>query len=144
MTENEITVTYSRTSIDEHLLNMGSESLPDVQIDYKGIPKENRGGNSVRLLGASCLYCFAGTLGTALQARGAEVKSMNGRVSMVKGKDEIRRTKVTDMTISIEVEIDDKDEATLEKCKKIMDRGCLLTYSLDDAIDIEYEISRKS
>jgi len=63
---------------------------------------------------------------------------------MVKGKDEIRRTKVTDMTISIEVEIDDKDEATLEKCKKIMDRGCLLTYSLDDAIDIEYEISRKS
>ena len=41
------------------------------------------------------------------------------------------------------VEAPDPHEATLEKCKKIMERGCLLTYTLEDAIDIEYDIIRK-
>ena len=103
--ENEINVGYERLNADEHLLKMGSDSLSNIQIDFRGIPEENRGGNAVRLFGASCLYCFAQTLDTAMSVRGAEVKSMTGLVSMVKGKDEIRRTKVTDMNITIEVEI---------------------------------------
>ena len=137
-------VKYIRVNHDEHLISMGSKALADIHINYRGIPKEERGGTSVELLGAACLYCFAATLGSALTARGAGVKSLSGSLELVKGKDEIRRTKVTDIRISVEVEIGDKDEPILEKCKKIMDRGCLLTYTLEDAIDIEYQVHRKS
>ena len=63
---------------------------------------------------------------------------------MSKEKDEIRRTKVTEIAISIDVGLDDKDMPVFEKCKKIMQRGCLITYSLEDAIEIEYEINRLS
>ncbi len=69
---------------------------------------------------------------------------MSGRVELNKGKDEIHRTKVTEMEISVEVEIDDKDESILEKCKKIMNRGCLITYTLEESIEIAYQINRKS
>lgn len=136
-------VTYERLDADKHVMHMDSPSLPDISIDYTGIPLEERGGTSVKLLGAASLYCFAATLGAALTARGADVKSLRGSVSLEKGRDEIRRTKVTDMTLSVEVDIDDKDEPILEKCRKIMERGCLITYTLEESIEIEYEISRR-
>jgi len=136
-------VEYKRISDDEHLVSLHSQALSDIRIDYGEMPLDERGGTSVKLLGASCLYCFAATLGSAMKARNADVKSMTGKVELIKGKDEIRRTKVLEMIIYIEVDIDDEHEATFEKCKKIMERGCLLTYSLEDAIDIEYEIVRK-
>ena len=65
-----------------------------------------------------------------------------GAIMDEKVLDEVRRTKVTDIAIQIEVDIDDEDAPILEKCKKIMQRGCLITYSLEDAIDIDYEITR--
>jgi len=136
-------VEYKRVNDDEHIICLGSQALPDIHIDYSGLHVEERGGTSVRLLGASCLYCFAATLGSSLTARGVAVKSMSGVVELTKGKDDIRRTKVMEMNISIEVEIEDRDKSILEKCKKIMDRGCLLTYTLEDAIEITYRITRK-
>ncbi len=139
---SEITVEYVREGEDLHRLITGSGALPEIRIDYSNIPPDERGGNAVRLLCASNLYCFAGTLASALTARGADVKSMAGKATALKEKDEIRRTRITEITISIDVELDDKDMPVFEKCKKIMQRGCLITYSLEDAIEIEYEISR--
>ena len=96
----------------------------------------------MRLLCASCLYCFVSTFAAALEARGARVKSLTGKATALKEKDEVRRTRVGEISISVDVKIDDRDEAVLEKCKKIMQRGCLITYSLEDAIEIDYEINR--
>ncbi len=109
------TVEYNRVSDDEHLVSMQSKAMSDISIDYGDMPLDERGGTSVKLMGASCLYCFAATFASAMKARNAEIKSMSGKVELVKGKDEIRRTKVLEMNISIEVEIDDEHEATLEK-----------------------------
>jgi uncharacterized OsmC-like protein len=139
---SKITVEYERDGEDRHRLITGSDAFPEITIDYADIPPEGRTGNAVRLLCASNLYCFAGTLAAALTARGAIVKSMTGKATAVKEKDEIRRTRITGITICIDVEIDEKDIPVFEKCKKIMQRGCLITYSLEDAIEIEYEINR--
>ena len=137
---NEITVQYVRDGEDVHRLITGSEAFPEIRIEYSNIPPEKRGGNAVRLLCASNLYCFTSTLAAALTARGACVRSMTGKATALKEKDEIRRTKVTAIRISIHVTLDEKDGPILEKCRKIMQRGCLITYSLEDAIEIEYEI----
>jgi len=140
--ENEISVEYRRDGEDMHRLITGSGAFPEITIDYSDISPDKRGGNAVRLLCAANLYCFAGSLAAALTARGAKVKSMAGHATALKEKDEIRRTKITEIAISINVEIDDKDMPVFEKCKKIMQRGCLVTYSLEDAIEVEYEINR--
>jgi uncharacterized OsmC-like protein len=139
--ENTI-IGYERAGDDAHILRMDSDALSDIHIDYSGIPKESRGGTSVKLLGASCLYCFAATFASALTGRGIEIKSMKGRVSLDKDKDDVFRTRISRMKITLDVEIDEKDSDVFEKCRKIMERGCLLTYTLEEAIDIEHEIHK--
>lgn len=134
---------YVRLDSNAHLLAMDSEFLPDIRIDYGDAPVESRGGTSVKLLGGACLYCFAASFASALKARGVEIKSLTGEILLEKEKDEVFRTKVSEMTLTINVDIDDKDEATFEKCRKIMlQQGCLLTYTLEEAIEIEYDINR--
>ena len=143
MSDNDvITVDYKRDGTDAHDVFFHSEPLPDMHIDYAGIPTKQRGGTAVKLLCASALYCFASTLGSALVARKANVKSLRGRAFAKKDQDEFFRTKVTEVKIEIEVEIEDEDLPILKKCERILDRGCLVTYSLEDAIEIEHEITR--
>lgn len=138
-----VSINYHRTSSDEHRLELMNTAISDITIDYQGIPREKRDGTAVRLLGASVLYCFGASLGAALETRGATVNSLTGSIEVKKGKDEVARTKVTEIAITVEVDIDDKDVAILEKCKKIIKRGCFMTYTLEDSIDIEYRIKRK-
>ena len=143
MSDNdEIMVEYTRKGNDAHDLLFHSGALPDMHIDYTGIPTKQRGGTAVKLLCASALYCFAATLGSALTARKANVKSLKGRAFARKDQDEFFRTKVTEIKIEIGVEIEDEDLPILKKCERILDRGCLVTYSLEDAIEIEHEITR--
>lgn len=140
--DRQIEVGYLQEGPDGHLLSLGSEALADLRIDYAGIPENRRGGTAVRLLCASALYCFASTLGAALRARKAIVKGMRGKATALKEKDEVSRTKVTEIAIEVEVDLADSDVPVLEKCREIMKRGCLVTYSLEDAIEIRYEIRR--
>lgn len=139
----QITVEYVRAGENMHRLITGSDAFPEIAIDYTNIPPDKRGGNAVRLLCASALYCFAGTLAAALAARGVDVRSMTGMATALKEKDALRRTRVAEIKIAIHVTLDEKDLPVLEKCRKIMQRGCLITYSLEDAIEIEYEIEGK-
>ena len=137
-----IMVEYHRQGQDGHFLALGSPALPDMHIDYTGIPQDQRAGTANRLLCASALYCFASTLGSALIARGATIKSLSGRAVSQKEKDDYYRTKVSRIRIEIDVNVEEKDLPILEKCQKIMERGCLITYSLDGGIEIEHSIKR--
>jgi osmotically inducible protein OsmC len=141
--EEEIIVEYSRDNNDNHTLMMSSDAMQDIRVDYTDIPADQRGGTAVKLLCASTLYCFAATLGSALIARKANVKSLTGKATAVKEQDDFFRTIVSEILIEVAVEIDDEDLPILEKCEKIMERGCLVTYSLDEAITIEHKITRK-
>jgi uncharacterized OsmC-like protein len=141
--EKEIMVTYQREGEDGHRLTLGTPAIPEIRIDYTGIPKDARAGTAQRLLCASALYCFASTLGSALAARGATIKSLTGRAVSEKDKDEYYRTKVSNVQIEVEVDVNDGDLPTLEKCEKIMENGCLITYSLNQGIEVEHTIKRK-
>ncbi|MBM3128855.1 MAG: OsmC family peroxiredoxin [Chloroflexi bacterium] len=139
-TDQSIAVEYRREGDDKHFLTMDSSALPDLEIDYTGIPDDQRSGTAARLLCASSLYCFAATLGSALKSRGAKIKSLTGRAIAEKGRDFHARTKITMITIQIKVEVEEKDQPILEKCRLLMQNGCLVTYSIDEGIHIEYEI----
>jgi osmotically inducible protein OsmC len=140
--EQKFSVTYERQGNDGHRVGLGLAALSDLKVDYTGIPQEQRGGTATRLLLASALYCFASTFASALKARGADILGLTGRASCEKGRDSAYRTKILSMRIELYVAIDDKDAAVLEKAKLLMEKGCLVTYSLEDAIEIEHEIRR--
>jgi len=140
--EKEILVKYQRQGDDRHSLFMGSEGLPNISIDYTGIPQDQRGGTASRLLCASALYCFASTLGSALTARGAKIRSLSGRAVLEKGRDDYYRPKVSRIRIEMDVDVADADLPVLEKCKSVMEHGCLVTYSLEEGIEVEHIIRR--
>lgn len=136
--EETLSVWYSREGSDAHRLNLDSPALPDIRIDYAGIPEEARGGTAVRLLCAAALYCFASTLGSALASRGARVRSLTGRATAVKGRDDYFRTRVKALRIEVDVDLDPEDLPLLAKCKEIAERGCLVTYSLSEGVAVQH------
>ncbi|MCL4466816.1 MAG: OsmC family protein [Chloroflexi bacterium] len=138
--DSEITVGYRREGEDIHHLLLGSDAVEDIRIDYSGIPSDQRGGTASKLLCAAALYCFASTLASALNARGARIESLTARAVARKGRDDYYRTKLQDIRIEVDVDLDQEDLPILEKCDKIMQRGCLITYSLTEGIEVEHAI----
>lgn len=139
--DNEITVTYRREGDDVHVLELNSPVLPELRIDYTGIPVEDRGGTAARLLAAAALYCFSSTLGSALKSRGAHVEGLTGEAVAIKGRDDYYRTKITDIKLKVEVRIPPEEAPILEKCEQIAERGCFITYSINEGIEVEHNIA---
>jgi len=142
MNDQSITVEYARQGEDAHFIAFGSKAFSDIRIDYTGMPLSHRGGTANRFLCASALYCYASTLAAALIARGAKIQSLTGRATSETGRDDIQRIKVNKIQIDIFVDIEDKFLPVLEKCKKIMEKGCLVTSSLASGIQVEHSITR--
>ena len=137
-----VAVDYTRVGDDIHHLALDSKVLADITIDYTGIPSKERENTAVKMLCAASVYCFASTTAAALTARGANIKSMTGRAVATKARDVFGRTKVDEVTVTIDVDIDDADLPILEKCKVILEHGCLLTYSVGQGIEMQHVIQR--
>ena len=140
----EIVVEYERDGETSHCINWGSKAMPDLRIDYKGIPLPERGGTANRLLCASALYCYASTLAAAMTARGVKNLGIKGKAISETVKDEFQRTKISKIKIEVTVSLEDKYLPVLEKCKKIMEKGCFITSSLENGITVEHSIRNSS
>jgi uncharacterized OsmC-like protein len=140
----EIVVEYERDGETSHSLNWNSKAMPNLRIDYTGIPLPERGGTANRLLCAAALYCYASTLAAALTARGVKNIGLKGTATSETIKDSSQRTKISRIKIEMTVSLDDKYLPVLEKCKKIMERGCFVTFSLESGITVEHSIQNSS
>jgi uncharacterized OsmC-like protein len=140
----EIVVEYEHDGETSHCLNWGSKAMPDLRIDYTGIPLPERGGTANRLLCASALYCYASTLTAAMSARGVKNLRLTGKAVSETFKDEYHRTKIGKIKIEITVSLEDKYLPVLEKCKKIMEKGCFVTSSLESGMTVEHVIQNSS
>jgi uncharacterized OsmC-like protein len=140
----EIVVEYERDGETSHCLNWGSKAMPNLRIDYTGIPLPERGGTANRLLCASALYCYASTLAAAMTARGVKNLGVKGKATSETIKDEFQRTKINKIKIEVTVSLEDKYLPVLDKCKKIMERGCFVTFSLESGITVEHSIRNSS
>ena len=136
----EIVVEYERDGETSHCLNWGSKAMPNLCIDYTGISLPERGGTANRFLCASALYCYASTLAAALTARGVKNMGLKGKATSVTTQDEFKRTKIHKIKIEVTVSLEDKYLPVLEKCKKIMEKGCFVTLSLESGIAVEHSI----
>jgi uncharacterized OsmC-like protein len=140
----EIVVEYEHDGANSHLLNWGAKAMPNLRIDYTGIPLPERGGTANRLLCASALYCYASTLAAAMTSRGVKSLGLKGKATSEITKDEYQRTKINKIKIEITVSLEDKYLPVLEKCKRIMEKGCFVTSSLESGITVEHVIQNSS
>lgn len=122
----------------------GAKSLAEIHFDFSNLTKEEISGEHLgaRLLLCAALSCYSNTFTNNLIAAGVEVKSLKADATIEKEKDEILRTKYTRISLKLEVGVDEKDEAVFERVREDMERGSLLTYSLDEGIEVEYDVRR--
>jgi nitrogen regulatory protein PII len=79
-------------------------------------------------------------LAAALTARGVKNPGIKGRATSETINDEFQRTKINKIKIEIVVSLENKYLPVLEKCKKIMEKGCFVTFSLESGIAVEHLI----
>ncbi|MEZ0575159.1 OsmC family protein [Halodesulfovibrio aestuarii] len=135
----ELTVSYDREG-EKQTIHTGSKVLGDIDINYEGVPADQRGGTAKQLLASSALYCFCGALGKALETRGATYERITGTATLETGVDEKKRARVTGITLDVTVHMDEDYDFIFDRVEKIMKQGCLVTASLHAAFPMTYNL----
>ena len=136
-------VEYRREGSDKHTFTSDLLTFPGFTLDFTGVPESGRGGVASRLLSYAALYCFCNTLATELTSRGVVIKSLTGRANPAKSKDDYGRTRIKRIFIDVEVDVDDAYRPILDECREIMEQGSLITYSLNESIEVDHIIRKK-
>jgi uncharacterized OsmC-like protein len=135
-------VEYRRDGGNGHLFTMTPEGVPVFHVNNSDLSPEGRKHWANRMLNAAALCCVATTLASDLVKRGAEIKSLTGRVASSKEKDSVLRTRIHEIQVEIEVDIGEADQAILDECLEIVSRDTLAMYSLREGIEVEASIKR--
>ena len=132
-------ITYVRRGEVQSFM-MDFPGLAELALDFSALAPEERGGTAKKFLAASAISCFCSALAGALLARGAEYSEIRGSASVETGLDDKKRARVQKITLHVEVVMSDDYEDVFERCKKIMEHGCLVTASLEPGIKVEHDI----
>ncbi|MFO7596548.1 MAG: osmotically inducible protein OsmC [Desulfocurvibacter africanus] len=137
-----LTIEYERLSDSKSLFRVGAKSLPELVIDYAALSDEERDQEHMgaRLLCTAALACYTNTFLNALKRKGAEVKNLKATATTSKEKDEVLRTKYSTLDVRLDVWMDEKHRGAFEAVRENMLNGSLLTYSLEEAMAVDYEL----
>lgn len=135
----ELTVKYNKNG-EHELMEFASATLADIDINYAGVPEDERGGAAKQLLAASVLHCFCASFAKALDVRGAEYEKITGKATVSAGLDERKRSRITGIEIDVSVHMPEKYEDIFDRVTKVMRNGCLVSASLEPAIPMTYNM----
>ena len=142
MDYTECMIEYKRDGSDGHYYTLTEDGIPVLHVNNKELSDEGRRHWANRLYNAAVLSCVATTLASELIKHGAEVKSMTGRASSEKERDDFMRTKIARIQVEIDVDIGDADPKVWEECKEIIGRDTLTMYSMREGTDVEATLHR--
>ncbi|MEW6265975.1 MAG: hypothetical protein AB1641_23120 [Thermodesulfobacteriota bacterium] len=77
-----------------------------------------------------------------LPRSGEVIRSLKGKAIGEKGRDQTFRTRRPRLGLELEVDLDDTRVPILEQGQDLMEKGDPVTYSLENAIEIEHVIRR--
>ena len=134
-----LTVNLERMG-EEQCIHTGSSLLGDISVNYQGVPEDERGGVAKQLLAASALHCFCAALAKALETRGAKYDKISGSAVVETGVDEMKRARIVGLTLEVAIYMDEEYEFIFERVEKIMQQGCLVTASLQEAFPVTHAL----
>lgn len=117
-------------------------AMDDLVIATSRVPEDQSGGVARKLLAASATYCMTGWLFTLFQKTRVDVNALKAKIEVKMGKDESGRDFVDKIDMQIQVQISDEDVNAFERCKSIVNRGCLISRSLIKGVKVTHSISR--
>jgi uncharacterized OsmC-like protein len=123
-------------------VKFGHGAMDDLVIAASHVPKGQSGGVARKLLAASVTYCMTGWLFTLLQKTRVDVNALKAKTEVTMSKDESGRDFVDKIDMQIQVQISDEDVNAFERCKSIVNRGCLISRSLIKGVKVTHSISR--
>ena len=138
-----VTVQLTRTENGEFAIDLGSKALPRIVFDPMQLDPDVRKEEHMgaRLLLAAALACYVNTMAGDLQRGGAgKVHEIKANAEISKEQDSRMRTRYTHIDINVETEVDDTDRAVFESVRNSLLHGSLVTYSLEEEIDVDYDI----
>ncbi len=133
-------VGYTREGT-KHVISTGNKALGDIVIDTDGIPAEERNGTAKQLLCSSALFCYCSALMSAMEARGVECKGLKANAVLTAGNNDKNVSRVLNIDLNVNVDIDEEDLDTFERIQKVMRNGCLVTSSIHDGIHMNYNLT---
>ena len=133
-----------RKGPDDYTIDLGAKGLPELRIDISGVPDQDKPKEHIgaRLLMAAALACYTNTMFNDLTKAGGQVTQIEARAVIEKAQDSARRTKYDNMSIEVTAQVDQLDDSAFEAVRSTMMRGSLVTYSLDEGIEMDYEVDR--
>lgn len=125
---------------DVHTFETGLPAFEKIVIDQTNVPEDERGGVAKQLLACSALSCYAAALAGALDAREARYTAIRGEATFGMGLNEVGQGRVQNMRLEVSVELPKEDADIFNRCAKIMKKGCLVTGSLHEGIEMTYDL----
>ena len=120
----------------------GLPGLEKLVVDYTGIPRDKRAGLAKTFLQAAVISCYTTALEASLEARGGNYETITAETALSFGKNTLGQGRVLAMTLSVDVNgLDRASSSCFERCAKIMRNGCLVSGSLEDGINMTYNLN---
>ncbi len=134
-------VTVSLEKIENKFsINTQGLALGKLFVDEDSIPEDKRRGTATRLLASAILYCYIGSFGQALSARGADADSIDGTATVTTRQDELGRKRISGISLHVFVHIKKEYREIYERVSKILQKGCLISASLEPAFPVTYTV----
>lgn len=131
-----------RDSGSHYAIKTGSVALPVIDYDSSKLtaeekPHEHLGG---RLLAAGALACFTNSLWNDIIRAGGTPISLKANIEVEKEKDSAMRTKFGPYTLKVEVKAEGITQETFAPIRSALMRGSLVTYTMEEGTEMDYEI----
>ncbi len=118
-------------------------ALKDIFIDFSKVPEDKRAGVARQFLSASLTWCTTVWFYYLLSARGVNIKDITSSSQVRMGKDEAGDNIVEGIDLDIVVDVPEENIEEFERCRSIVDKGCLIGNSLERGITVHHSISLK-
>ncbi len=124
-------------------LSYDSALLDDHLIDFGSVSEEKRKGQSLRMLCASALSCYVGTIYLELLMKGVEVRQLKGSAVPVTSLDTNGQNRLDAIDIEVDVDVPDKDSGILDEVLKFLDaQGCPISRHLSHPIEVKSRVNK--
>lgn len=136
----QVNIMYNREG-DIHTLKTEDGAFPGIIVDNTGLPEEKKSGTAKQLLGCAAVFCYMSALVGSMEARNVPFSHVSATASLEVGKNDMGLGRITKIIIDAHVTIPSDSEDTFSRVEKVMRKGCLVTASLHEGIEVEYKLN---
>ncbi|MBI4806573.1 MAG: OsmC family protein [Desulfovibrio sp.] len=138
-----ITLTFDRSSDSNWKIHTGSAAMPVIDYNSSNLTQEEKANEHMggRLMVAGAIACYTNSLWNDIKRAAGKPVSMSASATVTKEKTDSMRTAFTHIELSVELSANELDDAAFERIRDALYRGSLVTYSMEEGVEFDYDIN---